>query len=124
MELHVSRHGVAAIRLGTKALHAWSRLNMARETRAGPSISELVRHHQQLASGRETMNAEAHMSEGLDRTVARMNIGHFRKRLAEERDGRKRETIRLLLEEEERKLAGVPQGGQAGGLLSLSRRPE
>ena len=28
----------------------------------------------------------------------------------------KRETILLLLEEEERKLAGVPQGGQAGGL--------
>ena len=53
------------------------------------------------------------MSESLDRTVARMNIGHFRKRLAEERDGRKRETILLLLEEEERKLAGVPQGGQA-----------
>jgi hypothetical protein len=64
------------------------------------------------------------MPEGLDRIVARMNIGHFRKRLAQETDGRKRETIRLLLEEEERKLAGVPQGGQAGGLLSLSRRHE
>jgi hypothetical protein len=63
----------------------------------------------------------------MDRTVARMNIGHFRKRLAEERDSRKRETIRLLLEEEEeRKLAGLTQGGQAcpGGLLSLSPRAE
>jgi hypothetical protein len=90
----------------------------------GPSISELVSITRRLASGRETMNAEAHMSEGLDRIVARMNIGHFHERLAEERDGRKRETILLLLQEEEQKLAGVPQGGQACGLLSLSRRHE
>jgi hypothetical protein len=62
----------------------------------------------------------------MDRTVARMNIGHFRKRLAEERDSRKRETIRLLLEGEERKLTGLTQGGQAcpDGLLSLSPRAE
>ena len=32
----------------------------------------------------------------MDRTVARMNIGRFRKLLAEERDSRKRETIRLF----------------------------
>ena len=49
----------------------------------------------------------------MDRTVARMNIGRFRKLLAEERDSRKRETIRLLLEAEERKLAALTQGGQA-----------
>jgi hypothetical protein len=62
----------------------------------------------------------------MDRTVARMNIVHFRKRLAEERDSRIRETIPLLLEEEEWKLAGLTQGGQAcpGGLLSLTPRDE
>jgi len=62
----------------------------------------------------------------MDRTVARMNIAHFRKCLAEERDRRIRETIRLLLEEEEWKLAGLTQGGQAcrGGLLSLTPRDE
>ena len=57
----------------------------------------------------------------MDRTVARMNIGRFRKLLAEERDSRKRETIRLLLEEEEGKLAAQTQGG---GLLSLSPKAE
>ena len=60
----------------------------------------------------------------MDRTVARMNIGRFRKLLAEERDSRKRETIRLLLEEEERKLAAQTQGHQGGGLLSLSPKAE
>ena len=60
--------------------------------------------------------------EGLmDRTVARMNIGRFRKLLAEERDSPKRETIRLLLEEEQRKLAAQTQGHQGGGLVSLSQ---
>ena len=60
----------------------------------------------------------------MDRTVARMNIGRFRKLLAEERDSRKRETIRLLLEEEERKLAAQTQGHQGGGpsvLVTKSR---
>lgn len=60
----------------------------------------------------------------MDRTVARMNIGRFRKLLAEERDSRKRETIRLLLEEEERKLAAQTQGHQGGGLLSVSPKAE
>ena len=32
----------------------------------------------------------------MDKFVARMNIAHFRKRLAEERDSRILETIRLL----------------------------
>jgi hypothetical protein len=59
----------------------------------------------------------------MDRTVARMNIGRFRKLLAEERDSRKRGTIRLLLEEEG-KLAAQTQGHQGGGLLSLSPKAE
>jgi hypothetical protein len=59
--------------------------------------------------------------EGLmDRIVARMNIARFRKLLAEERDGRKWQTIRLLLEEEERKLAVQTKVHQGGGLVSLS----
>ena len=62
----------------------------------------------------------------MDRFVARMNIAHFRKRLAEERDSRIRETIRLLMEAEERKLAGLTQGGQAlprrASVLDTTRR--
>lgn len=53
----------------------------------------------------------------MDRIIARMNIARFRKLLAEERDGRKWQTIRLLLEEEERKFAAqiVSLSHTAGG---------
>ena len=60
----------------------------------------------------------------MDRTVARMNIGRFRKLLAEERDSRKREDSWHLLAEEERKLAAQTQGHQGGGLLSVSPKAE
>ena len=39
--------------------------------------------------------------------VARLNIEHFRKQLAEETDEGKRQTLRRLLSEEETKLAGL-----------------
>jgi len=41
----------------------------------------------------------------MDRTVADLNIEHFKKLLAAETDPAKRETIRRLLAEEETKLA-------------------
>ena len=41
----------------------------------------------------------------MDRTVARLNIGHFRKLLLEQMDEAKRQTILRLLAKEEAKLA-------------------
>jgi hypothetical protein len=41
----------------------------------------------------------------MDRNVARLNIEHLRKRLAEETDESKRQTILRLLAEEEARLA-------------------
>jgi hypothetical protein len=43
----------------------------------------------------------------MDRTVARLNIEHFRKQLAEEKDEVKRRTLTQLLAEEEAKLATI-----------------
>jgi len=42
----------------------------------------------------------------MDKTVARLNIEHFRKRLAAETDDTKRQTLLRLLAEEEAKLPG------------------
>ena len=42
-----------------------------------------------------------------DKTVARLNIEHFRKLLATEIDGPKRQTLLRLLAEEEAKLATI-----------------
>ena len=60
----------------------------------------------------------------MDRIVARMNIARFRKLLAEERDGRKWQTIRLLLEEEERKLAAQTKVTRAVGLYPYHTQQE
>lgn len=43
----------------------------------------------------------------MDKTVAKMNIEHFRKKLAQEDDPAQRQCLRNLLEEEERKLAAI-----------------
>ena len=43
----------------------------------------------------------------MDRTVARLNIDHYRRLLAEEKDEAKRKTLQKLLAEEEAKLAGA-----------------
>jgi hypothetical protein len=43
----------------------------------------------------------------MDRTVARLNIEHFRKLLAQETDETKRQTLLRLLAEEEAKLAAM-----------------
>lgn len=44
----------------------------------------------------------------MDRTVARLNIEHYRKQLARETDDTRRQTLVRLLEEEEAKLAALP----------------
>jgi len=43
----------------------------------------------------------------MDRTVAHLNIEHFRRKLAEETDETKRQTILRLLAEEEAKLPAL-----------------
>jgi hypothetical protein len=43
----------------------------------------------------------------MDGTVARLNIAHFRKKLADEKDEAKRRTLLSLLAEEEAKLAAL-----------------
>jgi hypothetical protein len=44
----------------------------------------------------------------VDRTVARLNIEHYRKQLARETDETRRQMILRLLDEEEAKLAAMP----------------
>jgi hypothetical protein len=43
----------------------------------------------------------------MDETVARLNIAHFRKKLAEETDETRRRTLVRLLAEEEARLAAL-----------------
>jgi hypothetical protein len=43
----------------------------------------------------------------MDKTIARLNIEHFGKKLAEENDGKQRETLLRLLAEEKAKLAAL-----------------
>jgi len=43
----------------------------------------------------------------MDRTIARLNIEHYRKLLANEVDETRRHTVRRLLSEEEAKLAAL-----------------
>ena len=47
----------------------------------------------------------------MNKTIARLNIEHFRKRLAMETDETTRQTLLRLLAEEEAKLAGGTEGG-------------
>ncbi|GLQ56590.1 hypothetical protein GCM10010862_38490 [Devosia nitrariae] len=49
-----------------------------------------------------------------DMAVARLNIEHFRKRMAEETDDTRLATLRQLLEEEEEKLAKLEQQQHKG----------
>jgi hypothetical protein len=44
----------------------------------------------------------------MDRTIARLNIEHYKRLLERETDDAKRQTIRLLLAEEEAKLPAGP----------------
>jgi hypothetical protein len=46
----------------------------------------------------------------MDKTIARLNIEHFRKRLAGETDETTRQTLLRLLAEEEAKLASLTRG--------------
>jgi len=55
----------------------------------------------------------------VDRTVAHLNIEHYRRLLASETDERKRATLKRLLAEEEAKLAAAKQNPSAqGGMRS------
>lgn len=47
----------------------------------------------------------------MDRTVARLNIEHYRKLLVTKLDEMKRRTLQRLLAEEEAKLASLESGG-------------
>ena len=48
----------------------------------------------------------------MDKTIARLNIEHFQKQLAEETDQAKRQTLRRLLAEEEEKLTHIVKSRQ------------
>jgi hypothetical protein len=43
----------------------------------------------------------------MDKTIARLNIEHFRRKLADESDDKQRSTLLSLLAEEEAKLAAL-----------------
>jgi hypothetical protein len=55
----------------------------------------------------------------VDKRIARLNVEHFRQRLAEEQDEAKRNTLRELLAKEEEKLRATetlnPTAGNNGG---------
>jgi len=51
----------------------------------------------------------------MDKTVARLNIEHYRKSLAAERDEAKRQTLMRLLAEEEAKLAALNNPPEKNG---------
>jgi DNA-directed RNA polymerase subunit RPC12/RpoP len=55
-------------------------------------------------------------SMSMSETIARLNIEHFRRKLAEESNDGRRETLQRLLAEEEAKLAAlvVPLEGESG----------
>ena len=53
------------------------------------------------------------MDGGIERTITRLNIEHYRKLLDSETDEPKRQTLRRLLAEEEAKLASLT-GPNAG----------
>ena len=48
----------------------------------------------------------------MDRTVARLNVEHFRKQLAEERDETRRPMLLRLLAEEEAKVAAMEKAAE------------
>ena len=48
----------------------------------------------------------------MDKTIARLNIEHFRRQLSEEKDDAKRQTLQRLLAEEEAKLAQITKRQQ------------
>jgi hypothetical protein len=50
----------------------------------------------------------------MDRQIARLNIEHYRKLLADETDAAKRKTLLQLLAEEEAKLASLGHPDQNG----------
>ena len=54
----------------------------------------------------------------MDRTIARLNIEHYRKQLLDEKDEAKRQTLMRLLAEEEEKLAMLTKAQQAGNRSS------
>jgi hypothetical protein len=51
----------------------------------------------------------------LDRTVAQLNIDHFRRQLAMESDDARRQMILRLLAEEEEKVAAIKPARKEGG---------
>lgn len=54
----------------------------------------------------------------MDKFVARLNIEHFRKMLAEETDAERRRTLATLLAEEEDKLAALEDGAEGKKIRS------
>jgi len=60
----------------------------------------------------------------MDETIARLNIQHFRKKLAEASDGPQRETLQRLLTEEEEKLAALAVSPEVRRSEAKRRRRE
>jgi hypothetical protein len=62
----------------------------------------------------------AYNGGAMDKSVARLNIEHYRKSLATEQDETKRQTLMLLLAEEQAKLAALdPPEKKNGAALSV-----
>ena len=77
---------------------AWERISTEREDR----LNSVGREP-------ETQPCEYRgpLYKAMDKTIVRLNIEHYRKSLAAERDGAKRQTLMHLLAEEQAKLAAL-----------------
>lgn len=62
----------------------------------------------------EVVTLQARSLRSMDETIAKLNIKHFRKLLAEETDESKRQTLRKLIAEEEAKLASLGNSPATG----------
>jgi hypothetical protein len=79
-------------------MSAWAPLPAGFRTFSGIQASDIV-----------SLGVDEERGTTMDRTVARLNIQHFRKLLAEETDESKRQSILRLLAEEEAKLASLAE---------------
>jgi len=119
IEMDQSRFGSSAVFFRRtfcpicRSYHEWfARDAWVCEERRNGTSSPARTGSNSLWNGTDARGSEGRVFKSLkgvpmDKTIARLNIEHFRKKLATEQDERKRLTILRLLVEEEAKLAAL-----------------
>jgi hypothetical protein len=105
-EVRASYSQLAQVWLG-----AASKLDGLPATQAAPSLTNAKELGEDGDCALETRPREdpkpAYNGGAMDKTIARLNIEHYRKSLATERDEAKRQTLMRLLAEEQAKVAAL-----------------